>query len=114
MKMILLLHLEDDEARVSELLKEHGVVAWSRLPLEGHGPGLAGWSGGGTSPYRSSMAFTVVPSARAQALLDAVEVLDGLADPRHPVHALQLDIERAVDSRPPVEGGDNPNTETTR
>lgn len=104
MKMILLLHLEDDEARVSALLRDHGVMAWSRLPLEGHGAGAAGWYGE-AAPYRSRMAFTVVPAERASALLDAVKSLDGLADPQHPVHALQLDVERCVDSGVAEDGG---------
>lgn len=102
MKLLLLLYLEDDDVRVAHLLHEHGVLAWSRMPLEGHGAGLAGWYGA-VSPYRSRMAFTLVPEDRAVALMDAVETLDGLADPRHPVHAVQLDIERTVDSRSPDE-----------
>jgi hypothetical protein len=97
MKMILLLHLEDDEALVSRLLKDHGVVAWSRLPLEGHGSGAAGWYGE-AAPYRSRMAFTVVPEDRATHLREAVKSLEGLADPEHPVHALQMQVERCVDS----------------
>jgi len=93
MKMILLLHLEDDEALVSRLLETHGVVAWSRLPIEGHGSGVPGWYGE-TAPYRSRMAFTVVPDDRAAALMQAVKALTGLADPKHPVHALQMQVER--------------------
>jgi hypothetical protein len=99
LKLILLLYLEDDDARVARLLREHGVMAWSRLPLEGHGPGLAGWYGE-TSPFRSRMAFTVVQADRAHELMQAVRTLDGLADPGHPVHALQFDVERAVESGP--------------
>lgn len=97
MKMILLLHLEEDDELVSRLLQKHGVVAWSRLPLEGHGAGLAGWYGE-TAPYRSRMAFTVAPADRAAELMEAVKSLTGLADPKHPVHALQMEIERCVDS----------------
>ncbi len=97
MKMILLLYLEDDDQLVTRLLERHGVVAWSRLPLEGHGAGLAGWYGE-AAPYRSRMAFTVVPEARAAELMDAVKSATGLADPRHPVHALQMPVERCVDS----------------
>lgn len=97
MKMILLLHLEEDEDLVSRLLREHGVMAWSRLPLEGHGGGVAGWYGE-AAPYRSRMAFTVVPADRADALMGAVGGLQGLADAAHPVHALQMPVERWADS----------------
>ncbi|MEQ9569655.1 MAG: hypothetical protein RLN75_05650 [Longimicrobiales bacterium] len=97
MKLIVLLYLEDDDPVVARLLADHGVLAWSRLTLEGHGAGLAGWYGS-VAPYRSRMAFTVVPADRADDVLEAVAEMDGLADPRHPVHALQLEIERSVDS----------------
>lgn len=99
MKLIVFLYLEDDDPRVARLLTDHGVLAWSRLTLEGHGAGLAGWYGS-VAPFRSRMAFTVVPAERADDLLAAVGEMDGLADPRHPVHALQLEIERSVDSGP--------------
>jgi hypothetical protein len=97
MKMILLLHLEDDDALVTRLLSEHGVMAWSRVPLEGHGSGATGWYGE-TAPYRSRMVFTVVPDERATDLMEAVKALTGLADSEHPVHALQMQVERCVDS----------------
>lgn len=97
MKLIVLLYLEDDDPVVARLLADHGVLAWSRLALEGHGAGLAGWYGS-VAPYRSRMAFTVVPADRADDLLEAVAEMDGLADRRHPVHALQLEVERSVDS----------------
>ena len=46
MKVVVLLHLEDDEAAVAKLLKDHQVLAWSRLELEGHGAGLGVGVGG--------------------------------------------------------------------
>ncbi|MBT8336055.1 MAG: hypothetical protein KJO11_05585 [Gemmatimonadetes bacterium] len=97
MKLVLLLYLEDDDAAVVRLLEAHGVSTWSRVSLEGHGAGAAGWYGE-VAPYRSRMVFTVVTPDDATALVDAVATLEGLADPRHPVHALQLDVERSVAS----------------
>jgi hypothetical protein len=95
MKLLLLVYLEDDDAVVADLLERHGVAAWSRLPLEGHGAGIAGWYRT-VAPYRSRMAFSVVPAGRAADVLEAVTALEGLADPRHPVHAFQLDVERTA------------------
>ena len=97
MKLVLLLYLEDDDDVVVRLLEAHGVSTWSRVSLEGHGAGAAGWYGE-VAPYRSRMVFTAATPECAAALVDAVTTLDGLADPRHPIHALQLDVERNVTS----------------
>ena len=98
MKFIVLLYLEEDDACVEKLLERHGVAAYSRLSVEGHGEGGPGWYGS-TSPYASQMAFTVVPEERAAEILAAVERCDGLADPNHPIHAIQLGVESAVATR---------------
>ena len=99
MKFIVLLYLEDDDACVARLLAKHGVAAYSRLPVEGHGEGGPGWYGS-TVPYASQMAFTLVPEERAAEILNAVEGCRGLADPNHPIHAIQLGVEAAVETRP--------------
>ena len=62
MKIVALMYLEEDNPTVSKLLSEHGVMAYSRLPLEGHGAGAEGWLGR-VPAYRSSMAFALVPEA---------------------------------------------------
>ena len=98
MKFIVLLYLEEDDVCVARLLAEHGVVAYSRLPLEGHGEGGPGWYGS-AAPYASRMAFTVVPEERADDILRAVETCEGLADPNHPIHAVQLGVEASTTTR---------------
>ena len=106
LKMILLMYLEEDEAMVDRLLEEHRVTAFSRVSLEGHGAGQpAGWYGE-VAPYRSRMVFTLVPRERAEVLLAAIAECDGCIDPRHPVHAVQLAVERAVDSGVPTPRAD--------
>lgn len=98
MKLILLMYLEDDEKTVERLLEEHGVSAFSRFPLEGHGQGRpSGWYGR-VAPYRSRMVFTAVPEERANDLMEAVARCRGCKDSRHPVHALQLAVERSTES----------------
>ncbi len=97
MKLIFLLYLEDDEPTVLRLLEEAGVQTYSRLELEGHGQGTAGWYGE-VPPYHSSMIFSVLPEADARRVLEAVEGCRDCADPRHPIHAMMVDIERAVRS----------------
>ena len=98
MKLIILLYLEDDSDAVQALLETHGVMAYSELPLEGHGSGAPiGWYGE-IPPYHSRMAFTLVPEDRANALLEAVTSSARGVDRRHPIHALQLGVERVVQS----------------
>lgn len=97
MKLVFLMCLEDDEAVVLRLLEAHHVAVHSRLPVEGHGDGLQGWTGE-VAPYRSRLLFTVVPADRAAALLEAVSRLDTVSDEGHPVHAWQVDVEAATAS----------------
>lgn len=97
MKIVALMYLEEDDAAVEQLLQDHGVMAYSRLPLEGHGSGMRGWYGE-IAPYRSLMTFALLDEEKAAELLDAVAACTGCKDPRHPIHAMQLHVERAVDS----------------
>jgi len=97
MKLVIMLYLKEDDAVVAELLERHGVAVYSRLPLEGHGTGMPGWYGE-VAPYSSSMVFTVLDAARAEELLEAVALCTGCRDPSHPIHALQVDVERMADS----------------
>ena len=97
MKLIALLYLEEDQAVVARLLKTHGVIAYSRLPLEGHGGGTPGWYGE-VAPYASSMAFTLVEETKASELLQAVREVTDVTDPMHPIHAMQVAVEELADS----------------
>ncbi|HEX9886715.1 MAG TPA: hypothetical protein VGA70_09515 [Longimicrobiales bacterium] len=97
MKLIVLFVLEDDAPSLRRLLEEHSVVAFSELSVEGHGEGRPGWYGH-VAPYRSRMIVTAVPAERAHDLMEVVRACAGCQDPRHPVHALQLDVEAVVRS----------------
>lgn len=93
MKLVMLMYLADDDDCVEGLLAEHDVRVFSNLPLEGIGPGTrTGWYGK-TAPYESRMTMTVVEDAQADELLQAVRDCTGVKDPRHPVRAVQVDVE---------------------
>jgi hypothetical protein len=97
MKLVALMYLEEDEATVAEVLKRHEVTAYSRLPLEGHGAGVGGWYGD-VAPYESRMTFALLPAAPAEELMNAVAECQECHDPRHPIRAMLVDVERAVNS----------------
>ena len=97
MKLVILLYLEEDDAAVMRLLEKHGVNAFSRLPLEGVGAGAAGWYGD-VAPYRSRMVFTLLSGDQASELLSVVRACTDCQDHRHPIHALQVDVEDAARS----------------
>ncbi len=97
MKLVFLMYLEEDDARVLQLMNEFGALAYSRMSVEGHGAGQVGWYGD-VAPYRSRMLFTIVPADTASQLLAAVRGCAGCEDPRHPIHAFQVDVEEAARS----------------
>ena len=95
MKLVLLMYLEGDEPCIERLLAETRVDVWSRLTVEGHGPGAPGWYGE-VAPYDSRTALAVVSDDTAEQLLAAVEECRGVQDPTHPIHAFQVDVERTA------------------
>jgi hypothetical protein len=103
-KLIVLLYLEDDEACVDDLLGKHDVTLFSRTSVEGIGPGAPGWYGT-AAPYRSRMVIALVEPDLAGEILEAVESGTGLKDSRHPIHALQLDVERQATCGGSAEAG---------
>ena len=95
MKMVILMYLREDERCVDRMLAAGGVGTFSRLPIEGHGPGARGWYGE-VAPYDSRMVMAVVEPEIASGILSAVEECRGVADPGHPIRAVQLDVEHVA------------------
>ena len=95
MKLVILMHLEDDADGVEKLLAEHEVAAYSELPVLGHGSGAKGWYGE-VAPYRSRMLVAFLKEEKAAELVAAVEQCTICKHPRHPVHAWVVDVERSV------------------
>ena len=95
MKLVILMHLEDDAEGVEQLLAEHEVAAYSELPVLGHGSGAKGWYGE-VAPYRSRMLLAFLKEDKAGELIEAVERCTTCKHPHHPVHAWVVDVERCV------------------
>lgn len=94
MKLVLLMYLQEDQECVDRLLSEMGIPAFSRLSVEGHGPGsTVGWSGE-ILPYQSQIIMAVLPDDQAASLTEAVAKCSGVQDPRHPIRAALLDVEQ--------------------
>ena len=96
MKMVILMYLEDDERCAAELLNRFAVASFTRIPVEGHGPGARGGWYGSTSPYRSQLTFTFVDDEVASELVEAVSSCAGVADPGHPIRAAMFEVEKFV------------------
>ena len=95
MKLVILMYLSDDDESVQGMLRREGIDSYSRIPLEGHGSGAAGWYGL-VAPYSSAMIVSMLPDDRADSLVRTIAACDECEDPEHPVHAIVIDIERAV------------------
>lgn len=100
MKLVVLMYLDDDGPQVEKLLKAHQVAAYSELPVTGHGLGTAGWYGT-VAPYQSRMLIAFLSAEKADELVAAVDRCTGCSDPRHPIHAWVMAVEKAVASGPP-------------
>jgi hypothetical protein len=99
MKMVVIMYLEEDEPCVSKLMARLAIPAWSRMPVEGHGPRMApGWAGE-ASPFQSRLIFSFLPDEIARTLVDAVAKCKGVEDPRHPIRAALLGVEKFVHCR---------------
>ncbi|MDX1566269.1 MAG: hypothetical protein R3223_00615 [Longimicrobiales bacterium] len=98
MKMIVLMYLEDDEEIVVRLMEDRGISSFSSVKLEGHGRGSPGWYGD-VAPYQSRMIFAVLPEVEAEALLRAVGELGSGSHPEHPIHGIQMAVEKTVNCR---------------
>ena len=95
MKLVILMYLEGDAACVDRLLGANRVPVYSRMSMEGvtRPTGAGGWYGG-APPHESKMIVAVVSDDVATELLEAVAGCRGVQDPRHPIRALQLPVER--------------------
>jgi hypothetical protein len=98
MKIVILMFLEGDGPTVERLLSDAGVAAYSNVAVEGHGGGQAGGWYGNTIPFRSRTVFAMVDELKAKELLEAVEKTADTEDPRHPIHAVQVCVDQAVQS----------------
>jgi hypothetical protein len=95
-KLLILMYLEDDEVCVARLITDAGVGTYSRLSIEGMGPGIAtGWYGE-VAPYQSRMIMAMASESDALRVMAAVAQCKGVEDPRHPIRAFQLPIEAAA------------------
>ena len=101
MKLVILMFLEEDSKCAEGILAEHGVIAYSEVPVEGRGGGTAGWYGK-VAPFRSRMVISFMPAGLADDLTEAVRLCQERKDPGHPIRAWQIDVEKAVTSGDPA------------
>lgn len=97
MKLVVLMYLEEDSPGVERLLEDNEVVAYSEVPVEGHGLGTAGWYGK-VPAFQSRMLIAFLPADKAETLLASVAQCTGCRDANRPIHAWQLDVEKVAKS----------------
>ena len=96
MKLVILMYLETDEKCVERLITRQRITTFTRLSAEGVREGDApGWYGT-SAPYRSRLIMSFLAEDAAERLLRAVNDCRDMQDPRHPVRAMQLDVERTA------------------
>lgn len=101
MKLLLILCLDDLATDLKALLKHHGVTAYTQLPSAGHRLAPAavntlGWFGHNTYTAASLLTLVFTDDTIATDVLNGIEAYNQTRDGQHPLHALQLPIERTV------------------
>ena len=105
MKLIVLMYLETDRKCVERLVAEQKIPVFTRLPVEGIAAGGAGGWYGTAAPYRSEMVMSFLEDAAATELLAAVSACRDIEDPRHPIRAMQLNVEATAVCECATDGG---------
>lgn len=105
MKLVILMYLETDRKCVERLVAEQKVPVFTRLPVEGVAAGKPGGWYGTAAPYRSEMIMAFLEGAAATQLLAAVNACRDMEDPRHPIRAMQLNVEATAVCECATDGG---------
>jgi hypothetical protein len=99
MKLIGIMNLEDDKARVRKLFEKHGVQIYSETDITGHTVDTLeryGWRPSTDVPVYSSLCFAIIPKERAEEIMEEISRMSQTDESGHPVRAFQVDVERMI------------------
>jgi len=102
MKLVAVMSLDADRDALHRLYREHEIQVFSEIDIKGYHhsqtPSAAdvGWFGNTSHPAYSTLTWAFLPGEQATKLLSAIEALNDRVDPKHPVRAFEMPVDRSV------------------
>lgn len=102
MKLIAILSIEDYHPDLGKIFKNLEIPVYSELDMtgfrseKGNSQALQNWFAHKKTGVFSKLSFAFVPENQAEALMKAIEVFNTEKSSKNPVHAFQLNVEKAI------------------
>jgi hypothetical protein len=102
MKLIAILSIEDFHPDLGKVFKNLEIPVYSEIEMtgfrseKGNSLGLQNWFAHKRTGVFSKLSFAFVAENQADALMKAIEVFNTEKPSSNPVHAFQLNVEKAV------------------
>lgn len=102
MKLVAVMSLDADRDALHRLYREHEIQVFSEIDIKGYHhsqtPSAAevGWFGHASHPAYSTLTWAFLPKEQAKNLLDALAAFNERTNPKHPVRAFEMPVDRSV------------------
>lgn len=102
MKLVAVMSLDANRDALHRLYREREIQVFSEIDIKGYHhaqtPSAAdvGWFGHASHPAYSTLTWAFLPKEQATNLLDAIADFNERTDPKHPVRAFQMPVDRSV------------------
>jgi hypothetical protein len=102
MKLVAVMSLDSSRDALHRMYREHSIQVFSEIDIKGYhhtqtsSAADVGWFGRATHPAYSTLTWAFLPDGQATKLLDAISAFNEENDPKHPVRAFEMPVDRAV------------------
>ncbi|PEN14322.1 hypothetical protein CRI94_04600 [Longibacter salinarum] len=102
MKLVAVMSLDSNREELHRMYREHSIQVFSEIDIRGYHhtqtPSAVdvGWFGHASHPAYSTLTWAFLPSDQAEHLLDAIAELNHETDPKHPVRAFEMPVDRSI------------------
>lgn len=102
MKLVAVMSLDADRDALHRMYRNHEIEVFSEIDIKGYHhaqtPSAAdvGWFGRTSHPAYSTLTWAFLPAAQAADLLDAIAGFNRDTDPKHPIRAFEMPVDRSV------------------
>jgi len=102
MKLVAVMSLDANREALHRMYRKHEIQVFSEIDIKGYHhsqtPSAAdvGWFGHASHPAYSTLTWAFLPAKQATDLLDSIAAFNQDTDPKHPVRAFEMPVDRSV------------------